>query len=205
MKIPKWMIGMVIVSVAFPCYAEMELRQLYGLRKKESLQKFVWNAEQESKDDLSDIKKLKMLGIAYHNLAVLKVKDASRKATAYLQKAYSLAPADDEVMVYLGSSTTMVGRDSWNVLTKVSIVNKGIKMMDEAVARMPDSIVVRMVRANNSLDLPEFFQRKGIARKDFEHLEMLITKPSAEVEPDIKAEVFYQLGMFSKSERSPEP
>lgn len=200
MKMSKWIIIMIILSLSLPCYAEIELRQLYGLREKESLQDFVRKVESDNKGDLSNVKKLKMLGIAYHNLAVLKVKGASLKAAAYLQKAYSLSPADDEVKAYLGSATTMVGRDSWNVLTKVSVVGKGIKMMDEAVARMPDSIVARMVRANNSLDLPEFFKRKGIAKKDFQHLGMLITKPSADVDSDIKAEVFYRLGEFSRRE-----
>lgn len=200
MKILKWMIGLVILSISLPCSAEMELRQLYGLREKESLQEFVQKVEHDNQGDLSDVKKLKMLGIAYHHLATLKVKEASQKAATYLQKAFSLSPADREIQAYLGSATTMVGRDSWNVLAKVSIVNKGIKMMDEAVAETPDSIVVRMVRANNSLNLPPLFDRKEIAKKDFQYLEMLITKPSAEVEPDIKAEVFYQLGMFFRQE-----
>ena len=178
----------------------MELRQLYGLREKDALQEFVRKSENEIRFNSSDLQKFKMLGIAYHNLAVLNVKDASGKAAAYLQKAHSWSPADDEVPAYLGSATTMVGRDSWNVFAKVSIVHQGIKMMDEAVGKMPDSIVVRMVRANNSLDLPEFFKRKEIAKKDFQYLERLIARSSAEVEPDLKAEVFYQLGMFFRRE-----
>lgn len=198
----KLVIMIIILSLSLPCYAEIELKQLYGLRNKENLQGFIQKVEHDKKGDLSDVKKLKMLGIAYHNLAVLKVKGASQKAAAYLQKAHSLLPADDEVKAYLGSATTMVGRDSWNVFAKISIVNQGIKMMDEAVAEAPDNIVVRMVRANNSLELPEFLKRKNMAKKDFQYLKMLITKPSTDVEPDIRAEVFYQLGMFSKGEGS---
>ena len=93
-----------------------------------------------------------------------------------------------------------MGRDSWNVLVKDGFVHKGIKMMDDAVAEVPDSIVVRMVRANNSLQLPEFFKRKDIAKKDFQYLKMLITKSSVEIDSDIKAKVFYQLGTFSRQE-----
>lgn len=195
-----WIIGAVILSIAMPCYAELELQQLYGLREKAALQEFVQQLENKTKSHSSSIKKFKMLGIAYHNLATLKIKDASRKAVAYLQKAHSLSPNDDEVQAYLGSATTMVGRDSWNILTKISNVNKGIKMMDQAVARLPENIAVRMVRANNSLDLPKFFKRKEIAKKDFQHLETLIVKPSSNIAPDIKAEVFYQLGKFYKRE-----
>lgn len=195
-----WMIGIVILGLSIPCSAEMELRQLYGLREKEALQEFVQKVENESKLDSSGAKKLKMLGIAYHNLATLKVNGASRKAIVHLQKARSLSPNDGEVRAYLGSATTMVGRDSWNMLTKINSVNKGIKMMDEAVVRLPDNVMVRMVRANNSLDVPESFKRKEIARKDFQHLEILITKSSANVESNIKAEIFYQLGILYKRE-----
>ena len=195
-----WLIGIIVLSISDPCYADIDLDQLYGLREKEVLQDFVQKTENEIGIGSADIQKLKMLGIAYHNLATLKVQDTSRKAVAYLQKAHSLSPNDEEVQVYLGSATTMVGRDSWNVLSKISSVNKGIKMMDEAVVTMPDSIVVRMVRANNSLDLPDLFNRKEIAKKDFQHLEMLITKAFVNVESDIKAEVFYKLGMLYSGE-----
>ena len=195
-----WIIGAAILSIAMPCYAELELQQLYGLREKAALQEFVQQVENRIKSHSSDIKKLKMLGSAYHNSATLKIKGASRKAVSYLQKAHFLSPNDDEVQAYLGSATTMMGRDSWNVLTKISNVNKGIKMMDQAVARLPENIAVRMVRANNSLDLPESFHRKEIAKKDFQHLETLIIKPSSDIEPDIKAEVFYQLGKFYQRE-----
>lgn len=197
-----WLIGIIFLSISVPCYAEIELQQLYGLRETEALQNFVLKAENEVRIDSSNIEKIKMLGIAYHNLATLKVKDASKRAVAYLQKTHSLSPNDDEVQVYLGSATTMVGRDSWNVLTKIGTAKKGIKLIDDAVARMPDSIVIRMVRANNSLDLPDFFKRKEIARKDFQQLEMLVTKSSTDIEPDIKAEIFYQFGMFYKRENN---
>ena len=190
------------MSISVPCYAEIELQQLYGLREKEALQDFIQKTENEDRITSSDIQKLKMLGIAYHNLATLKVKDASRKAVAYLQKVYSLSPNDNEVQAYLGSATTMAGRDSWNVLTKIGTVSKGIKMIDDAVVRMPDSIVIRMVRANNSLDLPDLFKRKEIAKKDFQQLEILITKSPVKVEPDIKAEILYQLGMFYRRENN---
>jgi len=197
-----WLIGTIFLSISVPCYAEIELQQLYGLREKETLQDFVQKTEKEVGITSSDIQKLKILGIAYHNLATLKVKDTPRKAAAYLQEVYSLSPNDDEVQAYLGSATTMIGRDSWNVLTKIGTVNKGIKMIDDAVVMMPDSIVIRMVRANNSLDLPDIFKRKEIARKDFQHLEMLVTKSSSDIEPDIKAEIFYQLGMFYRRENN---
>ncbi len=197
MKI-SWLIGIIFLNISVPCYAQIKLQQLYGLREKEVLQDFVQKIESEIRPASPDIQKFKMLGIAYHNLATLKEKDASRKAVEYLQKAWVLSPNDGEVQAYLGSAITMTGRDSWNVLTKIGTVNKGIRIIDDAVVSMPDSIVVRMVRAKNSLDIPDFFKRKEISKKDFQYLEVLITKASVNVDPDIKAEIFYQLGMFCR-------
>src|SRR3989338_4393039 len=119
-----WIIGIMIFGLTVSCYAEIELQQLYGLREKEALQNFVQKTENETGANSSDTQKLKMLGIAYHNLATLKVRDASKKAVAYLQKARNLSPNDAEIQSYLGSATTMVGRDSWNVLAKLPNVNK---------------------------------------------------------------------------------
>jgi len=197
-----WLIGIIFLSISASCYAEVALQQIYGLRDKEILQDFIQKTENEIRATSSNIQKFKMIGIAYHNLATLKVKDADRKAVVYLQKAYFLSPNDDEVQAYFGSAITMIGRDSWNVLTKIDTVNKGIKMIDAAVVRMPDSIVIRMVRANNSLDLPDIFKRKEIAKKDFQYLEMLVTKSSLDIDPDIKAEIFYQLGMLYRRENN---
>jgi len=163
-----WMTGVFVLGLTMSCWAQMDLKQLYDLRDKSELLEFI--GKTEAKLDPADVKKLKMLGIAYHNLATLKMKGASAKAAAYLQKAYALSPHDDEVLAFLGSSWTMVGRDSWNVLAKTSDVNQGIKMIDQAVAQSPDNIVVRTVRMNNSLEVPAFFNRKDMADKDLQYL-----------------------------------
>jgi len=200
MKMRWLIIGIIVAGISTPCYAQTDLKQLYGLRNRIALQKFV--REMENVTKISDVRRLKTLGIAYHNLATLKVNGASGKAVDYLQKAYSLSSHDNEVLAYLGSAMTMAGRDSWNIFTKMSMVHKGIKKMDEAAASRPDSIVIRMVRANASLNLPDSFKRKETAKKDFQYLEMLITKSTANATPDTEAEIFYQLGMFAKQSGS---
>src|SRR5688572_13886376 len=47
---------------------------------------------------------MKVLGIAYHNLGVLKVSGAVAKAVATLTQAQKLLPGDPEVLAYLGSA-----------------------------------------------------------------------------------------------------
>jgi len=190
---------LMIVSSPVRSYGETNLQGIYGLREKGALQKIVDEAE---KGTASDQEHLKLLGIAYHNLGVLEVRGAPDKAVEYLEKANSLSGDDYEVLVYLGSAKTMIARDSWNVVAKVSGVNRGIKMMDKAARKAPDNIPIRMVRGNNSLKLPKFFNRMPIAKEDFLQVEMLIKKAPSYLDSNTKAEIFYQLGMLFKLEEN---
>ncbi|MBI3813568.1 MAG: tetratricopeptide repeat protein [Nitrospinae bacterium] len=189
-------ITLLIISLSSAGYGETDFNKLYNLTDKNSLERIIHDTE---KSNPLDKDSLKVLGIAYHNLGRLEIKGLPDKAVEYLEKANQLSPADYEALAYLGSAKTMVARDSWNFFTKLSKVNEGINMMDRAVSKSPDNIAIRMVRANNSLKLPGFLNRKGIAMKDFQHLATLI-QMSEGVSPDLKAEIFYQLGMLYKSD-----
>ncbi|MFQ5901439.1 MAG: hypothetical protein ACE5IH_07780 [Thermodesulfobacteriota bacterium] len=192
----------LVVSLSNVAYAEaIDFNRLYGLRDKKELEEIIRDASDAIKENPSDKDNLKVLGIAYHNLGILEVKGAPTKGVEYLEKAYQLSPDDYEILAYLGSAKTMVARDSWNVITKVSQVNKGANMMDKAVRKAPENIAVRMVRANNSLALPKFFNRRHLARRDFLAIERLIGKDASSIDSDTKAEVFYQLGMIYKDEK----
>ncbi|MBI5327620.1 MAG: hypothetical protein HZB80_04945 [Deltaproteobacteria bacterium] len=200
MMILKIAISLLIVSaLSSKGYAETDVKKIYNLREKEGLYKIIDGVEKKIHSEPSAKDSLKVLGIAYHNLAVLGMKGASDKAVEYLEKANQLSPEDYEVIAYLGSAKTMAARDSWNLFIKLSKVNDGINMMDRAVSKSPDNIAIRMVRANNSLKLPKFFGRRDIANKDFLHIEGLINAQS-DIDSDIKAEVFYHLGMLYKEE-----
>jgi tetratricopeptide (TPR) repeat protein len=203
MQILKWLGGGIIfVSLVTLCYAETAVNPLYGLRDKNRLEEFVATVESERKNNIDDGQKLKMLGIAYHNLASLKVKSSASKAELYLRKAMVFMPADQEIKAYLGSAMTMAGRDTWNLLAKMTLVHRGIILIDNALAAWPDSVVIRMVRANNNLQLPDSFQRKEMVKADFQYLEMLIAKSSSNIDADTQAEIFYQLGMLSRQENN---
>jgi len=143
-------------------------------------------------ETIEEIERIKRLGIAWHNLSVLEVRGASDEADKWLKKAFDASPTDYEVMAYYGSARTMVARDSWNVVTKVSSTNKGIALMDKAVRKAPDNIIVRLVRANNSLALPEFFDRRSKAREDFSFLHARFGK--LELFPETRAEICFKLG-----------
>lgn len=194
--------GIIWMMVNFPCliYAKMDFIKVYGLKDQKQLEKIILQTKDSIKGEISDKDKFKLLGIVYHNLGILKVKGAPEKAVENLEKAKQLSPDDYEILAYLGSAKTMIARDSWNVVTKISSTNRGINIMDQAVKKAPDNIAVRMVRAYNSLALPEFFKRRHIAKIDFLHIETLIKKTELNLDIETKAEIFYQIGLIYKSE-----
>ncbi len=68
-------------------YAETDLKKIYGLRDKEALRRIIHETEKVIEKSPSDKEGLNILGIAYHNLGILKVSGAPDKAVEYLVKA----------------------------------------------------------------------------------------------------------------------
>lgn len=135
---------------------------------------------------------LKFLGIAYHQLARTDKDKYVSKAVETLEKGHDLNSRDNTILCYLGSATTMMAETTWNPMTKMSFVNKGVAYMDKAVKRDPDIVRIRLTRAYNSLALPGFLNRKNIATTDFEYLaELIETHPESYA--SIKKEVFDNL------------
>lgn len=199
MYIQKVVMMFLFLSFSNLCYGQINLIDLYNLTDEKRLEEVIAQTEKVLQNNPSDKKALKILGIAYHNLAVLEVKDASESSEEYLEKANKLSPDDYEITAYLGSAKTMVARDSWNFFTKVQNVNKGINIIDKAVSKSPDNITVRMVRAKNSLSLPKSFNRKKVAMKDLLHIEKLLENSKGH-EPDFASEVFYEIALLYKDE-----
>ena len=194
---------MSIVLIAPPnvwCKNQITMQDVYRLRDKDQLKKLI--SEQESiAQKKKDYPVLKLMGVAYHNLGIIKVSGSSEKSVFYLQKAYELNPDDNETLAFLGSAITMKARDSWNFFTKLSEVNKGTNLLDKAVSREPDNCVIRVVRGNNSLCLPDFLGRKKIAKQDFLKVEQILSRKNNELDSNTIAEVYYQLALIYKNEK----
>lgn len=133
---------------------------------------------------------LKALGIAHHDLATLDVDGAAMRAVTTLQRARGLVPADPEVIAYLGSARTMVARDAWNPFSKLAGLREGAALIDHAVELAPESVVVRLVRANSRLRLPAFLDRADHARGD---LERIVTLDACARPCALMAEVHFKL------------
>lgn len=135
------------------------------------------------------------LAIQYHNLALRGDKDATEKAEDVLHKLLKLDSLDAEAYCWLGSLLTIKGRDAWLPVSKVIYVNDGIEALDKAVKLAPQNISIRLVRANNSLSLPGFFNRLDTAIVDFEYVAHLREKNSFILSDTVYADVLFNLGL----------
>ena len=201
-KLPYSLLGLFIVLTLSPLsYGEIDAGRFLSIWNKGELNKIADEAEKVYVKNLKDKDNLTKLGIAYHNLAVLEVKGASGKAAKYLREANKLYPEDALLLALLGSSTSMVGRDEWNIVTKMGKANEGFGFLDKAVTMAPDNVFIRIIRANNSMQIPASFGRQKIAKGDLLHIEGIIQKAPKEVTVGLQTEVYYKLGNIFKSEK----
>ncbi len=180
---------------------------MYGMRDGKALRAAINEYEEILRARPNDPQAMTALGIAYHNLGAQNASGAAANAVRYLDQAKTLLPADAEVLAYFGSARTMVARDSWNPITKVSAVREGIKFLDMAASKDPDNVTVRFVRANNSLRLPKFFNRARYAKTDLEHLLTLSSSGGEKARmfsPEMMAEIHFKLGEIYKGENEEE-
>lgn len=196
-----------IISITFSLFffftishGECNNIDLYGLRDKNALLGILEEKKVALQNDSNNVETLKALGIIYHNLGILRIPHASQEAFIYLEKVNKLSPTDYEVLAYLGSTKTMIARDSWNPLTKMNYVNEGIRLLDRAVDRDPNNIIIRFVRINNSLSLPGLFKRKKVAKNDLFYLLELSRERRNDFTQEMLAEIYFHLGEIYKSE-----
>lgn len=187
--------GFLLFGLATMSWADYSLEQLHSLREVDILEQLI-KKEPLTVDSSEEEKK--RLGIAWHNLAVEEQSGAAEKAVQILKPLVKKLPKDYVVLAYLGSSTMMVGRDSWNPMTKMTSVNKGIALIDKSVVKDKDNITNRLIRVYSSLELPDFLGRKNKIKPDLDYLVDVIQR--TEVSLTAKSEINFLMGEFLKSE-----
>ena len=133
----------------------------------------------------ADFEANKSAGIVLHQIS----RSAPDKAQVelgekYLKQASQVNPQDAETAAWLGSITTMKAIFETDPGKQTFFVKLGARAMDTAVAQAPDNLVVRLVRANNSIELPPFLKRSRFAIDDYQHYLALCEKqacPASEV------------------------
>jgi tetratricopeptide (TPR) repeat protein len=155
--------------------------------------------QQRLEQNPTDYEALKGLGIVYHGMALKDSKAYAKKAVQYLEQANQKKSDETEVLCYLGSAYTLLAKDTGDLMSKSSYMNKGVEYMDKAARMDPDNISVRLIRANNSKNLPRFLNRRSVAYEDFEYLAGLFEK-RPDVSPSLKASVYRDLAALYKED-----
>lgn len=110
-------------------------------------------------------------------------KAAVEQCIARLETVLAREPQNQLARVYLGSSYTLRSRDLGFGPKKLSTLNRGLALMDEAVAAAPEEPKVRLARALTTSALPAIFGRKGESKRDFQLLAEMANKQPHKFDP----------------------
>ncbi len=126
-------------------------------------------------------------------------KAAVEQCIERLESALQANPTNQLAKVYLGSAYTLRSRDLGFGPAKLSTLQRGIALMNEAVTAAPNDPKIRLARALTTDALPALFGQRATSRKDFE-----ILLQSAETEPEKFEEgdlqiIYYQAGLAAKA------
>jgi len=123
-----------------------------------------------TKDDQNIAAKIQLAKI-YHDLVVEKEnEEASDRAEELFESILKKKRDHAEALVYYGSLLTLKGRDAFLPWKKLSYVEDGCDEMDKAVQLDPKNITLRITRAMNNINLPDFFKRQAYYLEDFEFI-----------------------------------
>ena len=127
--------------------------------------------EGKLKSDSDNIEILSELTILYHNyLAGERNPDYMKRAEELFEKLIRLDPKNSEAFAYSGSLLTIKGRDAWMPWNKLKHVEEGLDNLDKGVKCDSQNMTVRLIRANNNLSLPSFFNRIDTSIVDFNYV-----------------------------------
>ena len=140
------------------------------------------------------------------NLGIDGNKEAAKKAHKMLKEICSNDPENYLAEAYLGSATTLFGRDEIDPNKRFTLVLRGLKMLDRVVAKQAENIEIRMSRGSVCLNLPEFyFHRLSTAVEDFSYVASRYEADKKIFSQELYWKVLFNLGLaYKKLERSKE-
>jgi len=131
--------------------------------------------------------------VRLHHLGVEGDKAAVQKAYALLDKLRQQVN-DNLVHAYYGSVLTLVGRDAINPTERVQKALQGVKILNEAVAKEPNNVEIRLLRGFVCNRLPKvYFHRTATAVEDFNHVLALDAKKHL-LSKELYWKVLFELG-----------
>ena len=132
---------------------------------------------------------------ALHDSGVAGDAAAVKKACDLLKKLNYQSPMNRQVEAYLGSTTALLGRDETNMMDRMKLAKRGLKMLDRAVSMAPEDIAIRTLRGHVCYNLPEmYFMRTKCAIEDFNHIISCYEKDNKCIEKGYYCQLLYNLG-----------
>lgn len=126
--------------------------------------------------------------------------EAVRECVAAFKKLRNMQPDNNLIDAYFGSATSLLGRDENNPMERMKKANKGLKILDRAVAREPGNTEIRVLRFNVCYRLPEpIFQRGATVVEDLLYLIERYEEDPSLFSRDYYFHILYTLGMAYKN------
>ncbi|WP_051475580.1 hypothetical protein [Bacillus sp. J37] len=109
--------------------------------------------------------------IQLHQQAIDGDKQAAKKAYEILKKVKLKTVNHALIDAYFGSSSALIARDHPDLIEKMNLAKRGLKVLDQAVKAEPNNSEIRVLRGNVAFRLPEtYFKRTKTAIEDFHFL-----------------------------------
>ncbi len=122
----------------------------------------------------------------------IRTKKQLEQAHRIIKEAIAVLPNDSELVAVQGSLITLNAQYvAQNSSQSMTYLKEGIDLMDKAVRQDPNNIGALLWRGLNSLNLPSFLDRKKIAIKDFEKINILVGNSFG---PEFSAMIHFYLG-----------
>jgi hypothetical protein len=123
-------------------------------------------------------------------------KEAVVKAFELLKAVLQKDPENHLAQAYLGSATSLLGRDVADPNERFKYAIQGLKILDKVVALEPDSIEIRGLRAFLCGKLPEqYFHRSDTAIEDFAYLIGRYEEDDSLFPKEFYCQLMFELGL----------
>jgi hypothetical protein len=138
---------------------------------------------------------------------------ANVRAHAQFQKLVEAEPANPLYLAYLGSTYTLLGRDAWAPWTRMRQTEKGLGLIDKALALLtaehdqqtargvPVSEEVRLSAAATFLAVPGFMNRTEAARLAI--ADALASPAFATTPGQVQARLLMQAALLARKDKKP--
>ncbi|MDP4160129.1 MAG: hypothetical protein Q8911_10280, partial [Bacillota bacterium] len=153
-------------------------------------------AEETEEQDETSMDDSYFEAVNLYRLGLAGDKEAVAKAYELLKTILQKDPDNHLAQAYLGSVTSLLGRDGNDQNERFKFAIKGLKILDRVVSFVPDNIEIRGLRAFLCGKLPEqYFHRSETAIEDFSFLVARYDEDNSLFPKEFYCQLLLELGL----------